>query len=94
MRFPAGEYHEERLRRRFWSRSRRYFRVSAFRQIHECIFDGFRPHGVRRRVLVRKAGNAGQKTETCILRPEKSLVRQKKVYILLKNGCFWQISVY
>jgi len=43
---------------------------------------------------VRKAGNAGQKTETCILRPEKSLVRQKKVYILLKNGCFWQISVY
>ena len=31
-----------------------FFRISGFRQIHECIFDGFRPGGVRRRVVVGK----------------------------------------
>ena len=33
----------------------RYFRVSAFRQIHECIFDGFRPRSARRRVVLGKS---------------------------------------
>ena len=32
-----------------------FFRVSSFRQIHECIFDGFRPRSARRRVVLGKS---------------------------------------